>query len=333
MIEINLPRVPLAFLPTPLEELGRLTKVLGGPRLFIKRDDQTGLATGGNKARKLEFLVADGLEKGADMLITTGGPQSNHARQTAAAAARYGLNCHLVLSGEAPDDWSGNLLLDSMLGAALSWAGESDPAEVMAQVAEARRAEGWQPYVIPLGGSNAVGVTGYVLAMLELGEQLAAQSLEVERIVVASGSAGTQAGLAVGARAIGFGGQIVGISIAARRNVLLPRLAALAGETAALLGLDYAFSPADFTLYDDYLGGGYGVMGRAEREAIELLARVEGLLADPVYTGRALGGLIDLIRRGVFRAGENVLFWHTGGAAALFAPQYAELLLKPAASR
>jgi D-cysteine desulfhydrase family pyridoxal phosphate-dependent enzyme len=329
MIEIDLPRVPLAFLPTPLEELGRLTKVLGGPRLFVKRDDQTGLATGGNKARKLEFLVADALDKGADLLITAGGLQSNHTRQTAAAAARYGLNSHLVLSGEAPADWHGNLLLDRMLGASFSWAGEKDLyglEEAMAQVAEARRAEGWKPYVIPVGGSNAVGATGYVLAMLELGEQLAAQSLEIERIVVASGSAGTQAGLAVGARAIGFEGQIVGISIAAGQDILLPMLAALAGETAALLGLDYAFSPADFTLYDDYLGGGYGVMGRAEREAIELLARVEGILADPVYTGRALAGLIDLIRRGVFKAGENVLFWHTGGTPALFAPQYAELL-------
>jgi L-cysteate sulfo-lyase len=329
MIEINLPRVPLAFLPTPLEELERLTKVLGGPRLFIKRDDQTGLATGGNKARKLEFLVADALEKGADLLITAGGPQSNHARQTAAAAVRYGLNCHLVLTGAAPADWSGNLLLVSLLGASFSWAGEKDLAEVMAQVAQDRQAEGWKPYVIPIGGSNAVGATGYVLAMLEL----AAQSLEIDRVVVASGSAGTQAGLAVGARAAGFGGQIVGISIAAGQDILLPRLAALAGEAAALLGLDYAFSPTDFTLYDDYLGGGYGVMGRAEREAIELLARVEGILADPVYTGRALAGLIDLIRRGVFKKGENVLFWHTGGTPALFAPQYAELLLKPAASQ
>lgn len=326
MIEIKAPRVPLAFLPTPLEEMGRLTKVLGGPRLFVKRDDQTGLATGGNKARKLEFLVADAQEKGADMLITTGAPQSNHARQTAAAAARYGLNCHLVLTGHAPDRWNGNLLLDSILGATFSWAGELDPSQALAQAGEARRAEGWKPYLIPLGGSNAVGATGYAQAMLELSEQLAARSLEIDRIVFASSSAGTQAGMAVGARAAGFRGQISGISVASRRDALLPRLAELAGETARFLGLDYAFGAEDFSVYDDYLGQGYSVAGQAEREAIEMLARVEGLLVDPVYTGRAMAGLIDLVRRGVLKQGENVLFWHTGGTAALFSPQYAELL-------
>jgi len=319
MLTENMPRVPIAHLPTPLEEMPRLSEALGGPRLFVKRDDQTGLATGGNKARKLEFLVADALEKGADTIITAGAVQSNHARQTAAAAARCGLRSCLVLSGQSPDRWTGNLLLDELLGADIRWAGERDRAQVMKEVAEEMTRLGRCPYVIPVGGSNPVGTAGYVEAMVELMAQLAERDLQLDRIVFPTGSGGTQAGMMVGAKALGFAGQIEGVSVSPAKDVLKARLEELVAEIAAFLGLDLSFASQDFIVHDDYLGEGYARMGPPEREAIRLAARTEGLLVDPVYTGRALAGLIDLIRRGVFGPDETVLFWHTGGAPALFA--------------
>ncbi len=325
MLTENLPRVPIAHLPTPLEEMPRLSEALGGPRLFVKRDDQTGLATGGNKARKLEFLVADALEKGADTVITTGAVQSNHARQTAAAAAKLGLRCSLVLSGQSPNRWTGNLLLGKLLGADIRWAGERDSAQVMEEVAEEMTRLGRSPYVIPIGGSNPVGAAGYVAAMEELMGQLAERDLQVGRVVFPTGSGGTQEGLIVGAKALGFAGQIEGISVSRTKEALKPRLEKLVAETAAFLRLDLSFASEDFIVHDDYLGEGYARIGPPEREAIRLAARTEGLLLDPVYTGRAMAGLIDLIRRGVFGPDETVLFWHTGGIPALFA--YAEELL------
>ena len=328
MLTENMPRVPIAHLPTPLEEMPRLSEALGGPRLFVKRDDQTGLATGGNKARKLEFLVADALEKGADTIITAGAVQSNHARQTAAAAARCGLRSCLVLSGQSPDRWTGNLLLDELLGADIRWAGERDRAQMMEEVAEEMTRLGRHPYIIPVGGSNPVGSAGYVAAMEELMGQLEVRDLQVDRVVFPTGSGGTQAGLMVGAKALGFAGRIEGISVSPTQDVLRPKLEELAADTAAFLGLDLSFASEDFIVHDDYLGEGYGKMGPPEREAIRLAARTEGLLVDPVYTGRALAGLIDLIRRGVVGPDETVLFWHTGGTPALFA--YAdELLSRP----
>ena len=321
----NLPRVSIAHLPTPLEEMPRLSEALGGPRLLVKRDDQTGLATGGNKARKLEFLVADALEKGADTIITAGAVQSNHARQTAAAAARFGLRCCLVLSEQSPNCWTGNLLLDELLGAEIRWAGERDRAQAMEEVAEEIERVGRRPYIIPIGGSNPVGTAGYAMAMLELMAQLEVRGFQLDRVVFPSGSGGTQAGLMVGAKALGFAGQIEGISVSKTKEALKPRLEELVAGTTASLGLDLSFVSQDFIIHDDYLGGGYARMGPPEREAIRLAARTEGLLVDPVYTGRALAGLIDLIRRGVFSRDETVLFWHTGGAPALFA--YADELL------
>jgi L-cysteate sulfo-lyase len=315
----QLARVPLADLPTPVDELPRLSRELGGLRLLVKRDDQTGLATGGNKTRKLEFLIAEALDQEADTVITAGAAQSNHCRQTAAAAARVGLDCALVLGGEPPAMPTGNLLLDQLLGAQIHWTGPDRRGECLEEVADQLRAAGRRPYLIPYGGSNAVGATGYVLAMQELNEQL--QGLSVDRIVFASSSGGTQAGLVVGARAIGFGGQIVGISIdkgEAGDDPYPVHLAGLANATAAHVGLDGEFTPDDFVVNSDYLGGGYGVVGELEREAIRLVARLEGLMLDPVYTGRAMGGLIDMVRRGVIGPDETVLFWHTGGAPALF---------------
>lgn len=310
-------RERFAHLPTPLEKLERFSKHLGGPDVWIKRDDQTGLATGGNKTRKLEFLVADALAHGCDHLVTTGAPQSNHCRQTAAAAARTGMGCSLVLRGEAPPQFAGNLLLDRLLGAHLYWAQDRDCGEVMNDVAAELRAMGRKPYMIPLGGSNVMGATGYVMAMEELTQQLASGGPNIEFIVFASSSGGTQAGLVLGAQVYDFRGSILGISVDHPAEQLKTLSSALATATATHLGLG-TLSVADrVDVNDDYLGEGYAQVGETEREAIQMLAQLEGILLDPVYTGRAMGGLIDLIRWGAFTRGQTVLFWHTGGTAAL----------------
>lgn len=318
-------KVHFAHLPTPLEEMERLSKHLGGPRLFIKRDDQTGLATGGNKTRKLEYLVADALAQGCDHLITTGGPQSNHCRQTAAAAAKMGLGCSVVLNGEEPNTITGNLLLNKILGAHVYWAGDRPRPLVMAEVAEEQRILGHKPYIIPLGGSNVMGATGYVCAMNELVEQLHEQRTNIDFIIVASSSGGTQAGMVIGAAISGFTGQILGISIDHEAGPLKTQVAALATATAAHLNIPQLALAEKIEVNDDYLGGGYAIVGETEREAIQLVAQLEGILLDPVYTGRAMGGLIDLIRWGAFTRGQTVLFWHTGGNAAL--PAFADSLI------
>jgi D-cysteine desulfhydrase len=326
----RLPRVPLAHLPTPVEALPRLSRELGGPRLLVKRDDQTGLASGGNKTRKLEFLIGDALAQGADIIITAGAIQSNHCRQTAAAAARAGLDCVLVLGGEPPSTPSGNLLLDTLLGAEIHWSGPDRRGGKLEAIAGKLKAAGRCPYVVPYGGSNAIGAAGYVLAMQELSGQQSDDIplTAIDRIVIPSSSGATQAGLVVGARAVGFMGQILGIGIdkgEAGDDPYPIHLAQLANATASLLNMEAAFHPDAFVVNQDYLGGGYGVVGELEREAIRLTARVEGLLLDPVYTGRAMGGLIDMVRRGLIGADETILFWHTGGMPALFA--YADVLV------
>lgn len=318
-------RVSLAFLPTPVEPLERLSRSLGGPELWIKRDDQTGLATGGNKARKLEFLVADALAQGADHLVTVGAPQSNHARQTAAAAARFGLGCSIVLRGQRPETTTGNLLLDELLGAHVYWCDVADCPDEIGRVLSELRSIGRRPYFVPLGGSNVIGATGYVLAMRELTEQATAARLNFDFIVFASSSGGTQAGLVLGARAFGYRGTVLGISVDHPAESLSTQVAALATATATHIGLD-ALSVADLVnVNDDYIGEGYARVGETEREAIRMMAQIEGILLDPVYTGRAFGGLIDLIRWGAFTRGQRVLFWHTGGTAAL--PAFADRLL------
>jgi L-cysteate sulfo-lyase len=319
-----LPRTSLGFFPTPLHPLPNLSARLGGPALWIKRDDQTGLATGGNKTRKLEFLVADALQQRADTLITVGAPQSNHVRQTAAAAARAGLNSALVLRGAAPAVRTGNILLDDLVGAEIFWAGTRALDEVAAEVAEELSARGQRPYVIPLGGSNPIGAAGYVAAMLELVEQARASGLRFDAIVFATSSGGTQSGLVLGAKLSGYTDRVLGISVDQRADQLVPLLVDLANATSQHIRAAITFSTQDFEVNDHYLSGGYAVLGEPEREAIRLCARMEGLLVDPVYTGRAMAGLIDLIRAGEFKPGQNVLFWHTGGIPALFA--YAEQL-------
>jgi D-cysteine desulfhydrase family pyridoxal phosphate-dependent enzyme len=323
----KLPRTKIAHLPTPLAPLPRLSAALGGPEVWIKRDDLTGLGGGGNKTRKLEFLAAAALAEGADPLITGGAPQSNHCRQTAAAAARLGLRCVLVLVGP-PQPHSGNLLLDALLGAELAWTGDSPRDGHMQAIFACEQAAGRKPWLIPYGGSNIYGAAAYVAAVEELAGQLAALDLPpFDRIVFASSSGGTHAGLAVGTRALRWPTQVLGISIDKPLVELThDTVAALTAETCAALGFDFSLTAADISANANYLGGGYGVMGQPEAEAVRLFARTEGILLDPVYTGRAAAGLIDLIRTGQMAAQERVLFWHTGGFPALFAPQYSERL-------
>jgi L-cysteate sulfo-lyase len=320
----SLPRVQLAHLPTPIDPLPNLTAYLGGPELYIKRDDQTGLATGGNKARKLEYLIAQALTAEADTVITAGSTQSNHARQTAAAAARSSLECHLVLyapDGIPPRQSSGNLLLSDLLGAIIHWTPERAPyAETIAQVEGELLDVGRRPYVIPYGGSNAYGLLGYVAAMREFKAQARGMT-PFDTHVFASSSGGTQAGMILGAALAGLAptSRILGISVDMPAATLTANVVRLANSAAKLLGLDWQIDPAAVLVDDDYIGAGYAVVGDQEREAIRLLARHEGILLDPVYTGRAFAGLIDLIRRGELTTGQRVLFWHTGGTAALFA--------------
>jgi D-cysteine desulfhydrase len=313
-------RIHLANLPTPLHDLPRLAELLNGPRILIKRDDLTGLATGGNKTRKLEFLMADATAHNADCVITAGGAQSNHCRQTAAAAAACGLACHLVLGGQPPPVPAGNLFLDQLLGAEIHWTDKTRRNERIEELADQLRADGHSPYVIPVGGSNAMGAVGYVVAMFELADQLAAQGETVDRIFVATSSGGTQAGMVLGAAMTGFRGRVVGISIDQHpADQFDQHVATVANHAAELLNVSEHVSAADVELQYDYLGDGYGVVGDLERDAISTLARTEGILAGPVYTGRALGAMMDLVRRGAIGSDETVLFWHTGDESALHA--------------
>jgi 1-aminocyclopropane-1-carboxylate deaminase/D-cysteine desulfhydrase-like pyridoxal-dependent ACC family enzyme len=297
--------------------------------LLVKRDDQTGLAFGGNKTRKLELLVAEAQANAARMLVTAGAVQSNHCRQTAAAAAHFGLDCILVLSGEKPPAFSGNLLLDQLFGAELVYVQREERDQRLKEAFQDAWDKGRRPYLVPYGGSSPTGAAAYALAMGELVEQCRQADMEgcpPDWIVFPSSSGGTQAGLILGARLFGYLGKVLGISVDEPADVLKARVAMLSGMTADLLAERMAFLPEDVLVEDSYLGGGYGVLGEPEREAIRLFARLEGLLVDPVYTGRAAAGLIDLIRKGFFPRGETVLFWHTGGTPALFADRYLDLV-------
>jgi D-cysteine desulfhydrase len=314
------PKASLGFFPTPVVELPRLSRLLGGPTIFMKRDDQTGLALGGNKTRKLEYLMGDAIRQGCDVVITAGAAQSNHCRQTAAAAAKLGIECHLVLGGEEPDDPSGNLLLDRIFGCRIHWTGENrkgeDVPEIYAQLKAARR----QPYIIPYGGSNELGALAFAAATEELDGQ--SRGLSLSHIVFASSSGGTQAGLMLGKRMLGKSYDIVGIQIDkqdAEPETFDRQVLSLANRTAALVGMNHEFAAEELTLNTNYMEAGYGVVGELEKEAILLTARSEGILLDPVYTGRAMGGMIDMVRTGELGRQDRVLFWHTGGSPAIFA--------------
>jgi D-cysteine desulfhydrase family pyridoxal phosphate-dependent enzyme len=315
MITDLLPRVPLAQLPTPVTPLPRLTALMGGAELWIKRDDQTGLAFGGNKTRKLEFLLADAETRGARTLVTRGAVQSNHCRQTAAAAAARGLKSILVLRGDPPDSVNGNLLLDQLLGAGLVWTHGRDPETVLHETFAEAEAGSLRPYLVPYGGSSPLGASAYAAALEEALEQCS----DPEWIVAASSSGGTQAGLVAGARLLGYPGKILGISVDLSAAELRARVAPLAAEVCALLGRPADIRADDLLVEDRFAAPGYAVVTDLERNAITTFARQVGILLDPVYTGRAAGALLALAKEGRFLPGQKVLFWHTGGTPALFA--------------
>jgi len=318
------PRLRITHGPTPLEPMRRLSEELGGPNLWIKRDDCTGLASGGNKTRKLEYLMAEALQQGADTVITQGATQSNHARQTVAIAAKLGLSSHIILedrTGYTSDDYrnSGNVFLDRLYGASVSEVPkDTDMNRAMADLADALRAKGRKPYVIPGGGSNPVGALGYVTCALELMDQANNMGLAIDHLVHATGSAGTQAGLVAGMHGARAQIPVLGIGVRAAKAPQEERVFALACETAELLGVPGSVLREDVVANCDYVGPGYGLPTPGMIEAVTMLARLEGILLDPVYSGKGMAGLIDLCRKGRFRKGENIVFLHTGGSVALY---------------
>jgi D-cysteine desulfhydrase family pyridoxal phosphate-dependent enzyme len=295
--------------------------MLGGPRILFKRDDNDGFALGGNKARKLEFLIADAMQKGADTIITTGGVQSNHARITAAAAKRYGMRPILVLRGDSSAEYDGNLLLDKLFGAEIRIVAPDmrDTMPIMQDIAEEMRDGGREPYIIPSGGSNPVGAIAYSNAMLEIISQAVEMSVKVDHVVFASGSGGTQGGLLFGAKALNFQGRILGISDGASRDPLVGKIVEIANGCARLIDSHVSVSLKDVDFLDQYAGKGYGILQKEVVDAIMTVAGTEGILLDPVYTGKAMWGLMDLIHQGYFEKDETVVFIHTGGTPALFA--------------
>ena len=310
---------------TAIEPMDRLSAHLGGPRLWIKRDDQTGLTVGGNKTRKLEYLVADALARGADTLVTVGAVQSNHCRLTAAAAVREGLKCRLVLEERVPGsfdpDGTGNHMLFDLLGVeqvTVVPAG-TDLAAAMAAVADDVAAQGRTAYVIPGGGSNPLGALGYVTCAEELLWQQTQLGVAFDRMVCASGSAGTHAGLAVGLARAGVGIPLTGISVRHPQAVQQANVLRLAQGTAQLLDMASVPDADMIRVRDDWVGPGYSLPTDTMVEAVRLAASLEGILLDPVYTGKAFAGLIGLVREGAFDGADNVLFLHTGGSPALYA--------------
>ena len=317
------PRVALAQLPTPLEPMDRFSEWLDGPRVLVKRDDLTGLALGGNKARKLEYLCGEASAQGCDVLVTGGGAQSNHARMTAAAANRLGFDCHLAVGGTEPGKYSGNLLLDRVLGATLHFTGSGSYYEVesaIEKLAAQLQSDGRRPYAMPIGGASVTGVAAYVWASNELLAQVDARDLDgIDWVVVADGSGGTHAGLLAG---LGARAHVLGVDVGTRPDLddVVPRLTE---EAAAFTGRN---SPRrELVLDHDRFGDGYGAVTDAALEAIERVGKLEGIVLDPVYTGKAMAGLIAAVRDRRVGTDDTVVFWHTGGAVALFAHRYAEV--------
>ncbi|MGR3504008.1 D-cysteine desulfhydrase [Pseudaestuariivita sp.] len=322
------PRLHLAHLPTPLEPMPRLSKELGAD-IWIKRDDCTGMSSGGNKTRKLEFLMAEAEAQGADMVMTQGATQSNHARQTAAFAARLGVGCHVLLedrTGYASENYNmnGNVLLDHLHGATTEkFPGGHDMPGEMDRAAEALRAEGKKVYVIPGGGSNAVGALGYANCALELVNQANERGLRIDRIVHATGSSGTQAGLVAGLKAISANIPLLGIGTRAPQPKQEQMVYDLAVKAAALMGTP-APERGEVVANTDYVGEGYGLPTEGGLEAIRMFAELEGILLDPVYSAKGAAGLIDLIRKGqIGQDGERIVFLHTGGSVGLFGYDWA----------
>ena len=325
------PKVDLCHQPTALEAMPRLSEHLGGPKLWIKRDDCTGLASGGNKTRKLEFLVGEALEQGADLLVTQGAIQSNHVRQTAAAACKFGLQCHALLEHRVPNtgdkyNHSGNVFLDRIFGATFEYreAGLDMNAETLA-VVETLKQSGRKPYFIPGGGSNDVGALGYASCGQELHLQAKEIDVAFDWLVMGTGSTGTQAGLVAGLNAVDSDMKVMGVSVRQPHDKQVNAVNGLAQKVAARLGPKEL--PIEKIIVDDnYVGEGYGIPAESTLEAIMMAARFEGLLLDPVYSGKGFAGLIGMVRAGFFTANDNVVFLHTGGSVALFA--YEDVLSK-----
>ena len=325
------PRRIYTYGPTPIEKLDKFSAVLGGPEIYIKRDDMLGLTSGGNKTRKLEFLLADALDKGADTLITCGAVQSNHCRLTLAAAVKEGIKCRLVLEERVPNSYnpesSGNNFLFRLLGveAVTVVPGGSNMMEAMEKVAADVRAAGGKPYIIPGGGSNAIGATGYVNCAQELQQQMFNEGLDFDHIVVPSGSGGTHAGFLVGIVGNNLNIPVHGVNVSRKRDIqtdLIHNLCKLTAEHVGCAAPDRSL----VNCYDEYVGAGYSRPTAGMIEAVNLLARTEGILLDPVYTGKQMAGLIDLVRQGFFKPTDKVLFLHTGGSPALYA--YMDVVLE-----
>ena len=316
---------------TPIEKAHRFSEALGGPDIYIKRDDLLGLSAGGNKTRKLEFLVADAMAKGADTLITCGAVQSNHCRLTLSAAVKEGLKCRLVLEERVPGTFdtkaSGNIFLFNLLGAEKIQvvSGGSNMMAEMQQVAEEVAAEGRKAYIIPGGGSNAIGATGYVACAQEILDQTFELDLNIDTLVCASGSAGTQAGLVTGFYGCNMNIPVVGINVSRAKEEQEEIVHGLVRETADHVGVNFEIPRNAVNCFGDYVGPGYSLPTPEMAEAVKLVARTEGILLDPVYTGKTMAGLIDLVRQGYFKKENNILFVHTGGSPALYV--YAEYLL------
>ena len=317
----SLPRLPFAALPTPLQPAIRLSAALGGPQIWFKRDDLTGFGLGGNKVRKLEFLAADAVAKGADTLITGAGTQSNHVRTTMAVAAHLGLQGVAVFHGSRPHETQGNLLLDELLGAKIVFTDNPDRSQLDDRIiaeGEKLRSEGRTPYVINRGGASPLGSSGYVLASLEIFTQLSELRLQPDYLFCATGSCGTQAGLLVGKKWLQLGFQLSGVTVSRSRAECLDRIEDLSYRTADLLELEIKIQPDDIVIYDDYIGKGYGIPTPECIQAVKLVAQTEGIILDPVYTGKMMAGFLDLVKQGQIGPNDTVLLLHTGGAPGLF---------------
>ncbi len=322
------PRVKLIHSPTPLEYLENLTQHLDGPDIYIKRDDCTGLAFGGNKSRKLEFLIGDALKNKADVIITAGAVQSNHCRQTAAAATKFGMECIIVAKPSWSKEYNGNLFLDELLGAklvlleedneALDQGGKLSMEETIENLMADLKTKGKNPYYIPVGGSNSIGSLGYISMTMELIAQANEMGIEIGSMVAASGSGGTQTGMILGADVEKSGIQTVGMAISSDATIVIPKLKDLCNQTSDYYELGLSYEEKDIIFNDNYIGEGYGIPSEEMIEAVKLLARKEGIILDPVYSGKAFAGMVDLIKKGYFDKSKAVVFIHTGGTPALF---------------
>jgi L-cysteate sulfo-lyase len=317
------PRAYIATLPTPLQFLPNLTDKLGGPKIWVKRDDLTGIAFGGNKARKLEYIMGDALQKKSEVIVTGAGFQSNWCTQTVAAAKKLGLEIYLVKSApfEAFDtkNWDGNHLLHHLMGAHVKTVPSEDRLKTIQKIVELLQADGRSPYYIPVGGSNPIGASAYMNAVLELTYQANAKGIHFDSLIHATGSGGTQAGLIMGTKSFNTGMRVLGVDVVGKKkNETISKIRGIVKESKNKYELDFHLKDEDLIVYNEYAGEGYGYMSDEKLEAVKILAETEGLLIDPVYTATAMACLIDLVRKNKFKKKDNILFLHTGGAVALF---------------